>query len=450
MQEIIDVAGNVGPYAAQLAAAGVKTVIRYYNHRNSTRLPSKCLTGTELEMLYAAGLSVAVVFEARAGAGGNIGDFGSGNGTRDATRALSLAASLGQPEQSAIYFAVDSDFVRAADLAQITAYFDAAKRTVGGKYRMGVYGSGAVGDRLSAAGLVELVWLSGSTGWTGTLQALQAGRWAVFQKYLDRAFPYAHMNYDGNIINPAFDNFGQFSGVGPAETPLGHGSAAVFRVTARSGLNLRSGPGETYRVIETLPLGTLVTGVGTQDVWIKVDIEGDGSADGYMHSTFLQAVSGGLPIPLPRERTPLDVALAELQLGVAEIPGRQDNPRIVMYHASTTGSPAGDETAWCSSFVNYCVEQAGLVGTNSKWARSWHDQHWGQDVTASPRQGDIVVFRRYSRTVEAGHVAFFMEADANTILCLGGNQGDRVRMQRYPKNGQAGQFKYQLLSIRRG
>ena len=57
------------------AAAGVQTVIRYYNNKNSATFPTKCLTAAELEALFDAGLSVAVVFQQRGGAGGNLDDL---------------------------------------------------------------------------------------------------------------------------------------------------------------------------------------------------------------------------------------------------------------------------------------------------------------------------------------------------------------------------------------
>ena len=62
MQEIIDVPSNVQEFAIALSEAGVKTVIRYYNRSNSSRLPTKCLTRPKLDALHSAGLSVAVVF----------------------------------------------------------------------------------------------------------------------------------------------------------------------------------------------------------------------------------------------------------------------------------------------------------------------------------------------------------------------------------------------------
>ncbi|MCV0393956.1 MAG: TIGR02594 family protein [Rhizobiaceae bacterium] len=451
MHEIIDVPRNIAQFAERLANAGVKAAIRYYNHRNSTVFPSKCLTAAELNALHGAGISVAVVFQQRGGAGGNIGDLDAASGRRDAQRALTLARQVGQPQHSAIYFAVDWDYYKPQQLARITPYFQNVRAALAGQYLVGVYGSGTVGNHLKRQGLVDHIWLSGSIGWSGTRQALEEGNWSLFQKYMERRSEIGGFGYDGNIVNPAMANYGQFDPAGPVETPRGEGSAALYKVIARSGLNLRSGPGENYRIVESIPADSIVTGIGRDGAWMKVDVGGDGRVDGYMFATFLEPVSGGLPVELAIARKPIDVARAELALGVREISGSRHNPRIVMYHSTTRGGAAPDETAWCSSFVNYCVEQAGLRGTDSKWARSWHDSGgWGRDVTAAAVEGDIVVFRRQGTNVDGGHVGFFIEEDASSILLLGGNQGNRISIARYPKNGQMGSFRYTLLSIRRG
>lgn len=456
MEAIIDVPVDVSSYAHRLKAAGVNTVIRYYNNKNSNTFPTKCLTASERDALFAEGLSIAVVFEQRAGAGGVIDDLSAANGTRDGSRALSLALALDQPRGTAIYFAVDWDFTTQSQLTTIGAYFAAVRAALGENYLVGVYGSGLVSNFLLGKGLVEHVWLAGATGWSGTKQALAAGKWSLFQKFLDKTSPIGGFGYDGNVTNPANANFGQFSGIGPLDTPKTVGTAALFEVSARSGLNLRGGPGESYKVIETVPHGTVVTGLARESDWLKVDLKGDGTADGYMFGTYLKALSGGVPLPAPTPTpgapggtAPIDIAWQELAIGVKEVPGDENNPRIVMYHATTSGGAAPDETAWCSSFVNYCVERAGLAGTDSKWARSWHESRWGSDVTANPREGDIVVFRRVGAGDDGGHVGFYLEQDDDTTLVLGGNQGNRISKSRYPKNGMSGPYRYTLLSIRR-
>ena len=64
----------------------------------------------------------------------------------------------------------------------------------------------------------------------------------------------------------------------------------------------------------------------------------------------------------------LQIAIQEI--GVTEILGKTHNHKILEYHATTTLNAKSDETPWCSSFVNYCVEKAGLLGTNKANAGS--------------------------------------------------------------------------------
>lgn len=224
-----------------------------------------------------------------------------------------------------------------------------------------------------------------------------------------------------------------------------------MRVTARSGLRLRAGPGKSYEIKGSFPLETLVTGLRSEGQWVLVDVEGDGNADGYMFGGFLGTLSGGFPIVPPSGHRPIDVARDEMALGVREIPGEaNNNPRIVMYHATTSGGASPDETPWCSSFVNFCVEQCGLRGTDSKWAMSWHDENRGQDVTATPAEGDIAVFKRKKNgKVVGGHVGFYLAQQENSVGILGGNQGNRISIETYPKSGTRGSFHFELLSIRR-
>jgi uncharacterized protein (TIGR02594 family) len=457
MHAIIDSPYNLGDHAALVFQEGVRTVIRYYNNTNSSTFPSKCLTPKEFGQLTSAGLAVAVVFQQRGGAGGFLDDFHSGKGTRDAKRALGLAASIGQPAGSAIYFGVDHDFFRPRELDQIAGYFSEVNAVLGGQFRIGVYGSGAVCVRLKSAGLATLFWLPASMGWSGSRAFLASQQWTLFQKFQDIQSEFGGFDYDGNLFNPAFADYGQFGVATKVDDFIPHtgdpaNGIAVYEVVARSGLRLRGGAGETFGTLQTLPLGTLVHGLGREGEWIQVDINGDGRADGFMSRIYLKVLAGGLPPATPKfaASTPYTIAQAELELDVREIAGPENNPRIVLYHGTTSGGPAPDETAWCSSFVNYCVEQAGRKGTDSKWAKSWHDSGWGQAVTDDPRRGDIVVWRRQSASEDGGHVAFFVEKVGDeSIRVMGGNQSNRVRVSDYPIKGSLGGTRYTLLSIRR-
>jgi len=122
--------------------------------------------------------------------------------------------------------------------------------------------------------------------------------------------------------------------------------------------------------------------------------------------------------------TPYDIALT--QLGVLEIPGAEHEKKILNYHATTTLKATTDEVSWCSSFVNWCVIQAGMQGTNSAAARSW--LKWGEQLKA-PVEGCIVVFKRGAPP--AGHVGFFVKRDGVSVWVLGGNQSDQVKVSIY-------------------
>ena len=101
-----------------------------------------------------------------------------------------------------------------------------------------------------------------------------------------------------------------------------------------------------------------------------------------------------------------------------------NNDRISEYHESTIGGAASEETAWCSAFVNWCMEQAGIDGTNSKGSQSWTKWKNGF-IIDEPAVGAIAVFIDNGSTSK-GHVAFVAGMCGDVIVYLGGNQGDAV------------------------
>lgn len=126
-------------------------------------------------------------------------------------------------------------------------------------------------------------------------------------------------------------------------------------------------------------------------------------------------------IPAGDFTDPAWLVIARKELGTTEIASGKDNPRIVEYHSATSLKATDDETAWCSAFVNWCLKQAGVKGSNSAMARSFLS--WGKAVE-QPRLGCIVVFSRGQ--YPQGHVAFYVGRDGNRIKVLGGNQSDKV------------------------
>jgi N-acetylmuramoyl-L-alanine amidase len=130
---------------------------------------------------------------------------------------------------------------------------------------------------------------------------------------------------------------------------------------------------------------------------------------------------------LSRVDFPPWLTIAQAERSVREAPGSVDNARIMAYHASTDGGPEPDSVPWCSSFVNWCITQAGLQGTQSKRARSW--LNWGVPVK-TPEPGSIVVLERGKPP--NGHVGFFVGIEAGRVLVLGGNQSDSVNVAAFP------------------
>lgn len=118
--------------------------------------------------------------------------------------------------------------------------------------------------------------------------------------------------------------------------------------------------------------------------------------------------------------------IARGEIGQKEIKGGNHNPRILEYHSTTTLKATDDETYWCSSFVNWCITQAGFKGTNSAASLSWKE--WGLPIN-EPRYGTVVVLKRTG----GGHVGFAVGQNIRKIFLLGGNQGNEVKISAYPK-----------------
>ena len=97
------------------------------------------------------------------------------------------------------------------------------------------------------------------------------------------------------------------------------------------------------------------------------------------------------------------------------------NPRVVKYLESAN-LPPDDEIPWNAAFVNWVMEQAGYVGTDSGRARSWLT--WGLPLAESTR-GCIAVFSGGDNP-QTGHVGFYLGEDESGMEILGGNQSNAV------------------------
>jgi uncharacterized protein (TIGR02594 family) len=128
--------------------------------------------------------------------------------------------------------------------------------------------------------------------------------------------------------------------------------------------------------------------------------------------------------------TPNWISIALAEQGQTEEPGPNHNPRIVEYHARTSLAAKDDETPWCASFVSWVMTEAGLRNPNTARARDF--LHYGQSLDR-PFIGAIVVLSRGNSPTQ-GHVGFYMGERGDSILVLGGNQGNSVSIARYAKS----------------
>lgn len=122
--------------------------------------------------------------------------------------------------------------------------------------------------------------------------------------------------------------------------------------------------------------------------------------------------------------------IAKKELGVHELMGDENEPRILEYFKCTDLQVTNDDVPWCSAFVNFCFQTAGGQGTRDAMARSW--LKWGRAIK-DPRPSDIVIFSRGFDGI-SGHVAFVYEWHNSFMKCLGGNQHDKVCIEIYTKS----------------
>jgi uncharacterized protein (TIGR02594 family) len=169
------------------------------------------------------------------------------------------------------------------------------------------------------------------------------------------------------------------------------------------------------------------------------------TADGVVGPKTWQAL-GQLPQPVARVATVSTVtpaqswmAIAEAEVGVREnAAAGQHNKRILEFHKSTTLRATEDEVPWCSSFVNWVIEESGRAGTRSAAAKSW--LNWGTDL-ATPRAGAVTVIKKKVAGADKAtgsssgfHVGFFVSATATQLRLLGGNQSDSVKYSNFLLN----------------
>ncbi|WP_019617196.1 SH3 domain-containing C40 family peptidase [Psychromonas ossibalaenae] len=198
-----------------------------------------------------------------------------------------------------------------------------------------------------------------------------------------------------------------------------------YKVTANT-LHLRKEPSLEGEILGYLIKNEEISRISISEDGYWYQIRRENNIAGWVSHKYLGKVAEHVTSDLNRPW----IHYANNEIGVKEYRGERDNSRIVEYLKSTSlGTPynENDETAWCSAFVNWCVESSGYEGTDSAWARDW--LNWGER-TNNPEKGDIVVFSRG----DGGHVGFYIEENNNEIIVLGGNQSNAVKISPYPRS----------------
>ncbi len=130
-------------------------------------------------------------------------------------------------------------------------------------------------------------------------------------------------------------------------------------------------------------------------------------------------------------------AVARALSDINEAPGNAANAKIVeMYRLCGNPQVKDDDTPWCAAFVGACLSLAGYQNTRSLLARSYLKH--GRSIDR-PEPGCIAVFSR-TKDPALGHVGFYVSETAANIRVLGGNQGNRVKEEDYPRKRLLGYF----------
>jgi hypothetical protein len=334
---IIDTPDNAAKIVGDLSRQNVRTVARYYARKFQDFLPNKVMASDrnringELEpaILARNNISIISAYQYRNNLPAKFLDGLSDTGSRaaeaeaDATAALQQARKVSQPEGSAIYFGVDFNLtqfkhdergrvlkdprgrpIKNTELIDaVLEYFRAIKAKVGNHYNLGVYGNGFVNRILRQEGLVAFSWISASRAFEETSDYFSNGQWHLFQNQVDRRLferpgvcP-SGLDIDTNVQNPAHDSVGAW---GSAAIPAAR-TQAIFqqrRFAVRSTPVLQSPDANAPRITKRrcsfsddrrwtlteesrIQRNNNVRVMEDRGLWVQVDIDDDGVADGF-------------------------------------------------------------------------------------------------------------------------------------------------------------------------
>jgi hypothetical protein len=179
MTKIIDTNNDTTRALSQLKAAGIETIIRYIT--TSTQR-EKCVKPAEAKAIADAGLKLGLVFEVWGGSDNfSHDDIHADSGAQHGQFAKAWAASVGAPDGTIIWFAIDNDVSADQFERLVQPYFTSVKAALGGKYRTGIYGCGFACQQSLDSGIADAAWLSNAMGWNGSRSFRATNRWHLLQ-----------------------------------------------------------------------------------------------------------------------------------------------------------------------------------------------------------------------------------------------------------------------------
>lgn len=119
---------------------------------------------------------------------------------------------------------------------------------------------------------------------------------------------------------------------------------------------------------------------------------------------------------------------------VKEVPGREDHPVIIeaLKLAGISGNSLHDETAWCAAYNKFIWFKSGVKLSRLEKFKAWARDYMKFGVPSEFKYGCLCVFERNGVGGDS-HVTFGVHEDGDYYWCIGGNQGNRVKLSKYPK-----------------
>ncbi|MCE7039003.1 hypothetical protein [Dyadobacter sp. CY312] len=148
--------------------------------------------------------------------------------------------------------------------------------------------------------------------------------------------------------------------------------------------------------------------------------------------------------------------LARKEVGVVERTGKNDHPRITVYHKSVSDWLANYRPAqpYCASFVNYIMKSAGVKVTsvpNPARARDWflvpsrtimtqQTMRGNQRMMKLPERGAVVGYIFYGNAISHIEILDRIDLDEGYIYCVGANTSGKNAANTVEREGQGVYF----------